>query len=310
MTRPAPQATIIELPALPDGWQVVTYAILADGNLAILGADTDLHAEWARFNVSKRTGDPYGLAAKSNARVWTFEGNTLINGPRFPLEAPYPTFDRFQDGRWLVVGRQETVNTRILAADGSEIRRIHLGHSIMRLKIDDADRIWVGWFDEGVFGNGGWSAPGIDGPPSGYGVAAFDDHGSVVAHADPEADMVDCYALNVTGTTAWACIYAGFPILSLAMEATSRWRTTGLDGARAIAVQPPYVLAAGGYSDARHRVALVRLGSHAAEPLGEWELPLKTGFPSETDFVDGRGDTLHVVQDGYWHRWRLNDFLA
>jgi hypothetical protein len=158
----------------------VTHAILHDGKLAILGADVDLRREWRRDEQGMESGDPRGASARARARIWTFDGVTLVPELSFPLLWPFPRFDTFPDGRWLVTNsraQQEPLG-RILTREGREIRRVRLGDGIEHLKIDDGGRIWVGWFDEGVFGNGGWRVPGHEWPPSIYGLAAFDDGGS------------------------------------------------------------------------------------------------------------------------------------
>jgi hypothetical protein len=315
MTASAPRVIEAIVPSLPDGWQVVSYVSLADGTLAILGADADLRAEWRRDDAGIMLGDPGRVAATARARLWTYDGNALADGPCFPLGSPFPIIDRFPDGRWLVGSARawDEVNARIVSSDGEELRRIRLGDGIQHLKIDDTAHIWVGWFDEGVCGNQGWRLPGVEWPPSSYGLAAFDEHGNLVARAAGSASdaiIVDCYALNLVGGTAYACTYMDFPILSISVSEPARWWPTELSGPRALAISRPYVLAAGGYAERGDRVVLLRLEEGRARTIKEWHLPFKLGYPDSVDFVDGRADALHVVQDGVWYRWRIDDFLA
>jgi hypothetical protein len=188
-----------------------------------------------------------------------------------------------------------------------------LGDGIQHLKIDERGRIWVGWFDEGVFGNVEWRVPGHEWPPSSYGLASFDDAGVLVAHAnDPPAfgGIVDCYALNVVAETAWACTYGDFPILECRPETGSRWWSTELSGPSAIAIAAPYVLAAGGYEENANRLVLVHLDRDRGENVHEWRLPFSLAGPNPVAFVDGRGDQLHVVHGENWHRWRVTDFVS
>jgi len=99
-------------------------------------------------------------------------------------------------------------NGRVLTADGALLHRLNLGDGIEHVAIDALDRIWFGWFDEGMFGNQNWRVSGHEWPPSSNGVACFDPDGAVMQLPEWPADagiIADCYALNVSGSEAWAC---------------------------------------------------------------------------------------------------------
>lgn len=312
--RLAPDASEIALPALPDGWHILSQAVLAGGVLGLLGVNADLRQEWRRGPSGEMLGDPFALAGRALAGLWTFDGETLATGPTFPLLTPFPIFDRFPDGRWLVASiRSGEANARLLATDGSELSRFRLGDGIMHLKVDSASRIWVGWFDEGVFGNDTWRVPGLEWPPAAYGLAAFDATGALVAKAEGAptgSEIADCYALNVVGDQPWACTYSEFPISTYEAQTGWRWRPTRLSGTRAIAVGHPYVLAAGGYGDDGDRVELLRIDDQRIVPMGVWRLPIPVGFPQRVDLVDAREGQLHTVSDGVWRRWSIDNFLS
>jgi hypothetical protein len=143
--------------------------------------------------------------------------------------------------------------------------------------------------------------PGHEWPPSSYGLAAFDDAGTIVAHAGsgPANSIADCYALNVISDTAWACTYTDFPILACTPEGRSRWWSTSVSGSRGLAVERTYVLAAGGYAENGNRAVLVRLDDNHATQLGEWRLPFQAGYPDSVELIDGRGGDLHVVNNEF-----------
>lgn len=312
--RPAPDASSVTLPALPDGWQVVSHAVLTGGVLGLVGVNADLRREWRRDPSGKTLGDPFALAGRALAGLWTFDGETLTAGCTFPMLTPFPVFDRFPDGRWLVASaRSNEANARLLAPDGSELSRFRLGDGIMHLKVDTASRIWVGWFDEGVFGNETWRVPGLQWPPAAYGLAAFGENGTLLTQAQGAPtgrEIADCYALNVVGDQPWACTYPDFPLSNYEAGSGWRWRQTNLSGTRAIAVRPPYVLAAGGYGDDGDRVELLRLDDRRVVSLGVWRLPIPVGFPERVDLIDAREDQLHTISDGVWRRWRMDSFLT
>ena len=255
--------------------------------MAIVGANADLHTAWRSDQAQKTVGETWRLAAQATAKIWTIEDEELIECVEFPLLEPFPIVDQFPDGRWLVANSRsrDLGNVRVLRLDGAEERCVELGDGIAHIKIDGRQRIWVGWFDEGVFGNDKWRYQGLLRPPSSYGMAAFDDRGELLTHATLEW-IADCYALNVFGGEAWACTYTDFPILQITDGRERNWPTT-LRGTKAIAVSYPYVLAAGGYQADANRLVLLRLEEHTAHPVGEWRLPYEL-HRSEVSMLDGR----------------------
>lgn len=319
-TRPvpptqAPPATSIPIPELPAGWQAVGYAVLSDGALAILGADVDLRSEWRYNDDGRLVGRPYELAATASAQIFVFDGARLALEARFPMIWPHLNFDRFPDGRWLAAFSRTRgeANGRLLAGDGGELGRIHLGDGIEHIKIDELGLIWVGWFDEGVFGNDGWQVGDRRWPPSSNGLAAFDDGGNVITVAEGAPaglEIADCYALNVAGSQAWACTYSGFPIVRCSAAAASKWWSTELSGAKALAVLDSHVLVAGGYNANANRVVLFKLDGDNAVAEKEWCLPIEASKIRELNLFDGRNSEIHAVHEGMWHRWQIGDFLA
>lgn len=308
-------ATVVQMPALPDGWQAYRHSILRDGKLGILAVDTDLRGEWKFGEDGELLGDPFGVAKESKAQFYTFDGLKIQAGPTFSLNEPWAIFDQFADGRWLIATprSERGTNARIMSRGGDLLTELQIGDGIEHLKIDDNDLIWVGYFDEGVFGNDGWKIEGLEWPPSSYGLAAFDLSGSLVTYAKDAPDhdhIADCYSLNVARDKAWACTYTGFPILSCDATLGSRWWRTTLSGVKAIAVRPPYVLATGGYAEAINRCVLVRLDDAEAVVVSEHRLPFDERQLREADLFDGRGNAVHVVLDGEWHTWNVEDLMS
>lgn len=304
-----PSPTTSAVPSLPEGWHVLSFKVLAGPRLAIVGVDADLHAAWQSDRAQKTVGEAWRLAQRSKAKIWWVQDDQLIEGIQFALLQQFPIIEQFPDGRWLVANARSDGqgNTRVFGADGAERQRFELGDGIEHIKIDDEGRIWVGWFDEGVFGNDSWRLPGLKWAPSAHGIAAFDDRGALLTHATLQS-IADCYTLNVIGAEAWACTYTDFPLWQMNNGAERVWRTD-LAGTRAIAVKQPHVLAAGGYQENANRVVLLKLHERAAETLGEWRLPFEVGYPAQVSLIDGRGDELHVVHGQEWHRWRVSEFV-
>jgi len=328
------KSTDVALPQLPAGWQLVTVSVLANGNLGLLATNIDLAYEWRRDKKGRVIGKPHHVAARAEARLWCFDGAGLMEGPSFLLETPFPEIDRFDDGRWLVVASRTTgkPNARILTPDGQVLARFMLGDGIEHVGVDQRDQIWVGWFDEGIFGNDDWRVPGEKWPPSSRGVGLFSADGNyqeLSTLPDKVRDIADCYALNILGRGgAWVCPYTDFLLLHFKPGCWVRWWSNELAGPTALAVFDGHALLAGGYGADADRLALVTLygkgNGNAAKILALWRLPLAPRAPQQGEHPDvqaghlwqqptlltGRGDTIHLIQDTMWHRWWVSDALV
>lgn len=338
MTAPAlqearPLAAVSRLPPLPSGWQGLRYVPLADGCLAVLATDVDLAGEHRRIQAAAQTLLPphpparlSELSAIGNARIWSIAaGGSWVPGPSFPLETPFPHFDRFGDGRWLVVATRTRgdPNARVLGPDGALLARRMLGDGVEHVAIDGDHRIWVGWFDEGIFGNENWLLPGHGRPPSNNGIGCFADTGDLVPLPDWPAEagwVVDCYALAIADGAVWVCPYTDFPLVRFMPGEPCRWWRSEITGPNAIAIDGCHALLAGGYTADANRLALVALDRSGEDRkvsiVSTWALPLRRLPPPQNrwspvwnrpDLLAGRGDMIHLVDDGVWYRWRVGD---
>lgn len=237
-------------------------------------------------------------------------------------------FDQFADGRWLVVATRTDVkpNARVFAADGALFTRFMLGDGIEHVAIDRADNVWVGWFDEGIYGNENWIPSGEEKPPSIRGIGCFDPLGRVLPLPDfpPEpGNISDCYALTTGNADAWACTYTDFPILHLQADQPLRWWKNNHAGPSAIAVNGSHALLAGGYGAKANQLTLVVLGGSGqgemAQTILRRTMPLTRLPVSKTDWapvwdtpilLQGCGDTIHLIDGDHWFRWCIADLLV
>lgn len=100
-----------------------------------------------------------------------------------------------------------------------------LGNGINFLQIDDTDTIWVGYSDEGVFGNRGWDKPmGRDG------LIAYSKNGKKLWGAKHYA-IADCYALNVINSKeVYFYYYADYKLVKLTdMKESACFQVEGED---------------------------------------------------------------------------------
>ncbi|WP_174279970.1 hypothetical protein [Sphingomonas bacterium] len=336
VVRPAAGlATGHPLPPLPEGRQAVGRSVLTEGTLAMLVTDVDLQGEHRRVNDAWRSSIPpdpparlWELAANGVGRLLLARPKEWDEGASFPLETPFPLCDRFSDGRWLIVKSRarDATNARVLSPEGALVQRFRLGDGIEHVAIDADDRIWVGWFDEGVVGNDNWRLPGHDWAPSSNGVACFAADGPLLSLPDwPDGTSIiaDCYAQNVTGSGAWVCPYTEFPLVCFEPDHPTRWWRSDVAGAKAIAVDGRHALLAGGYREDAARLALVELAGEGdgeqASLLATWIMPLRRLPPPSNDWAPvwdapdllvGRGGVLHLIVDHRWYRWHVETVVA
>jgi hypothetical protein len=143
-------------------------------------------------------------------------------------------------------------NAVVIDRQGRIVRRMTLGDGIEDVRVSPDGTIWVSYFDEGVFGNYGWSDPGPTciGAP---GLVAFTPTGEIKRRYQPvEAgtdDICDAYAVNVTGNDdVWVYFYVDFPIVNLRQGAYRVW-DPAVAGARALAIKGERVLLLGDYRE-------------------------------------------------------------
>ena len=146
-----------------------------------------------------------------------------------------------------------------------------LGDGIGHVLATSTGQVWVGYFDEGIYGNYGWGRTDSEEPVGAYGIVRFspdlepDWHYPKYTGVGPWDAISDCYALNVDDTSAWACYDSDFPIVRIRDGAVTGWHND-IKGASALAVAGICVALFGGYGPDYDRLALAELG---AERVGD-----------------------------------------
>jgi hypothetical protein len=180
-----------------------------------------------------------------------------------------------------------------------------LGDGVQHLQTTTAGDIWVGYSDEGVFGNYGWGAWSDAEPIGAAGLVRFDRHGARLWSYTPPTgvDTIDdCYAMNVTNVATWAYYYSDFPLVLVTPGEVRAW-TSELEGAGAFAVDGAHVLFTGGYGASATRVVFARLGARTIEQRIPCRLRLPGGRPVPRGAVHvGRGPIMHVFAEKAWHQ--------
>ena len=199
------------LPAAPEGWFDYGYAALMDDRLALIRLRRDFHVEYARWWREFSDGN-HTLRQPAfwdgDIRLSIFDGAIETDAVIVPSGA-HPLVDRTMDGRWVVASsraRGGEKNGRIYSASGGEEQAMVLGDGIEHLLCAPDGTLWVGYFDEGVFGG---SYSGGMAPVSAGGIVQFDAKGRVLwsfnDQVKDEESIADCYAMTLEGNALWSC---------------------------------------------------------------------------------------------------------
>jgi len=254
---------------------------------------------------------PQTRTAATYDAILAIDGNNAAREVPLPaLTATFPMVEMFSDGSILVVAPrcefragQGELNAGVYNAGGAKTEEFLRGDGIQHVQVDRQDRIWVGYFDEGVYGNFGWGAG--DGPPptGASGLACFNRIGTKLwEYEAPEelGPIDDCYALNVSELGTWAYYYSDFPLVRVDQQTmgVTAWRTPG-DGGSAFATDGKRALLYGGYDRQKNPCRLLDLKGNSADLIAEVSLAVPEGAGSE--IIIGRGKQLHFVGGDDWH---------
>jgi hypothetical protein len=247
--------------------------------------------------------------------VHATDGVAVVDLAELPVARPLVQL--LPDGRVLVVGARcawrsdgPERNAIVYDRSGEPVTSGTFGDGISHVLTTSGGEVWIGYSDEGVCGNLGWSVS--EGrPPLG-------EAGLVRFSADllptwwyPErsatGDIIDCYALSATDDEVWICCHSGFPVVRIRAGVLTAWRG-GVHGTRGLSVVDD-------------RVAFFRTGHPrdpdvvvTGRPAGdevvlerEFRLVLPGGHPLPGATSVARGSRTFVLTDGRAHRLDLAD---
>jgi hypothetical protein len=174
-------------------------------------------------------------------------------------------------------------------------------------------QVWVGYFDEGIYGNYGWGRADSEEPVGAYGIVRFSPdlepawHYPTYTEVGPWDAISDCYALNVDDPSTWACYYSDFPVVRIRDGAVTG-RHNDIKGASALAVAGSRVALFGGYGPGHDRLAVTELHADHARPGGEYRIVLSAEEPlAPGTQVIGRGSRLHFLTGSDWYQLDVGD---
>ncbi len=186
-------------------------------------------------------------------------------------------------------------------------RRFLVGDGIQNVQTTAGGLIWTSFFDEGVFGNYGWERPVGE-----SGLIAWDRSG-IRVFTNSEADIADCYALNVVSDEeVWFYYYTDFKLCRLSGPAAQpkvSFFDPRLAGSSILATDGSRFLMDQGYNkqDRYTRLQLDARGQLVSD--GELFLTDENGEPLGAYLRDARGDTLLFMDGTRLYGARVNDLF-
>lgn len=330
----ARRAAVMALPTLKVRHHaVITAARPGDVRVsASVGPDGELLALWstaedqpALTSTTTRPGSaafpdpraPRPVTARVTVHAPQPVSVTTLSG----LPLAHPTLQPLPHGRILIVGARARWrpdgpdrNAHIYETDGSVLAEETLGDGIEHVFTTGTGHVWVGYFDEGVYGNYGWGEPESPPPLGACGLARFSPDlqpdWRYPSDDSPWGSISDCYALNVDGETAWASYHTDFPIVRVDEGALTGWDNP-VTGPTALAVDDTRVALYGGHGPYRDRLVVGSLSGDRLHTAGQYRIVLPDGqrLP-ENPHVIGRGPDLHILTDNDWYRLSLHDMPA
>lgn len=312
---------VATIPEVDEGHILASLAVSVRGDALFLFAETE---------------EPSGVHPRLEKGVGIFPLPRLEQGSRYRLvihgkdkqqeidlglrDLAHPIVDIFPDGRVLLAGARSAwrgpedfdLNGCIITPGNDEARAILLGDGIESCQIDDSGRIWVSYFDEGIWGNWGWGMPGPP-PISRHALNRFDDKGSITWHYDQSAGgpvIDDCYALNATEGETFFYLYSGHLLGRASADDRIDFFAfeTHLYGFTWFAIDDTCAVISGGYRNPSVQAYLLPRAQD-----GAFDKPREIGFhlPGGRRPADGkwvaRGDQIHYFDETGWYRIGLDE---
>lgn len=307
---------VANIPEPPDGHALAACTVSHDGaGLFLFVDEQSLSHLFARYEEQDGASFPETTTSEGAAAQFvemTPDATTRID--LSGIDVTFPMIDRLPDGRILVVGARaerhedgtHDLNGQVFASDGQAVGRILLGDGISRLACDGQGRIWVSYFDEGVYGNLGWGGTDQPAPVGASGLACFDSDGRVLWEfaadgADGEPRYIDdCYAMNVSRDRVWIYYYSDFDLCQIDTDFRCRFHRTDLEGCHGLAVDGSSVLLTGQYGDDPNVGYLGTIEDGLLADVRKARFAIPALQTRERIQFLGRGSTLNLFHNGKW----------
>ena len=330
----ARRAEVMDLPVIearphgviagPDDDVRVCASIGPAGELvAVWVAPDDLDA------ASAKTLSPGGASFPDPGAARPVPARITVHAPRLAAVVQIPaltlahiTVQPMPGNRFLIAGARcrwhpdgPDRNAVLYDARGQVLSEHVLGDGLAQVQASSTGEIWAGYFDEGIYGNYGWSEHDTQLPIGRYGIMQFSPDLEPAWHPDYDAirpwGVIDeCSALNVSDTGTWLSYDADYPVVRIQDGTVTGWHND-VKGIRALAVVGSRVTLFGGGRADRDRLAIAELTGDRARLDCEYRIVLADGQSLEPGIeVIGRGPHLHFLTDIGWYQLDISDLTG
>ncbi|MGL4635868.1 MAG: hypothetical protein ACRCWF_07810 [Beijerinckiaceae bacterium] len=299
----------LPIPPSFEGLQRIQTSVVDRQTLAVLYSDAK--PQWTGVDQSwQMTPDPSG-----NARIVLINemGQSKIL-PMFQIPTRWVYFAVLPNGGWVIARSCQEIatgnhDTTIYGADGNCIQTFYAGGAIGFLQTTTSDQIWIGHVDDCQ-----------DTKAKLGGISFFAPDGAEQFHHDlqgfPDTPNNNgmafwcCYALNVIGTSAWAQHYTSMAITRFEPDGSAKSWATVNNGVAALAVRGSTIASVGRYDETQYKISVFSLlEAPKSKRLKIVYFDIEGQKAENIQWIDGKGDTFHIVHDDKWYRITLDDVL-
>jgi hypothetical protein len=243
------------------------------------------------------------LARDRNGRYVVFE----LIGDQWQMRLSFSSDEAYQFVRPMPGGNLLLVDSRLSKFDlrnahvfdqtGTMLYGFTAGDGIEHVQTTAGGEIWIGFFDEGVFGD-----PSRTGGLAAAGMVCLSAQGEVLfRYADQIAEpqgippIDDCYALNVVDQDeVWLSYYGDFPVVALSKKTLKKaWMDFPRRAARAFAVSGEKLLMLSHYQHPKWILVDLKERVSTETPIAD-----EKGSAVELDFCFARGPVVYFGAKG------------
>ena len=294
------------------GFDLVAVSLTAEGDAAALWADpSDAAALLGRQTDAGGASFPaerVEAGVEVRVSVQGADGRVTSSTSIVGFAFAHPRLAVLLDGTIVVAGARcswlgsSTVpNAALFSRDGALIRRGLLGDGVASITGAGESSFWVGYFDEGIFGNSGWQPPG-PGAVGAPGLVRLDRSFEVVwSYPGDSVEAIDDVPhLNLVGDVVWLTYDSGYPVARIAAGRVSVWEN-GTGSAFAVLVDGDTIA----LLSREATIGSVDGGRFVPRALADLDLPRRPIYGV------ARGSEYHCFgADGSWTVVALTDLMS